>query len=831
MKTFKVLSAFVFAFIVFSACSGSDNFVHVKNGHFEQNGKKISFIGTNFWYGAILASDGQGGDKERLTAELDTLKGLGITNLRVLVGGDGPDGIPTRIEPTLQKAPGEYNDTILRGLDYLLVEMAKRDMKAVLYLNNTWEWSGGFGCYLEWAGAGKALIPAIDGYQPFKEQMAGFSTNEKAQELFYQHIRNIVSRRNSITGKPYKDDVTIFSWQIANEPRCFSADTIVRQKFVEWIGKAASIIKECDPNHMVSAGSEGYMGCEQNWELFEKVHSHPQIDYITIHIWPYNWSWAPAPKPEDYIWASIDSTKKYLAGHAAIAERLSKPIVVEEFGFPRDAMRNDWGTWGRDHYYQTIADAVVESDRNGGVFAGLNFWGWSGYAPKQPNGTFWEKGMPYCGDPAQEVQGLNGVYVSDVSTTDIIKKAAAHTNCNYSVEALLENDWLYTLDDQKPLRVLVRTKQGRAGRVDVSLELKTDKGEAYKNFTTTARPGRMTDTIEFHMGLEPGFYKARLYVEKDGLTEKAFNVGCEPTAIVSPRDAQDDFEAFWEDTRKQLDDVSPNFRRTLIPERSNDVRRTYRIDMISFGGVPIRGWLVEPVKEGKYPVRIAFNGYNSMPWPEDPNANPNRIDFTTSAREQGISEFSPPVKDWVTRGISSKETYYYRGAYMDCVRAMEFVQTLPKADLSNVWAEGGSQGGAFTLVTAALMPDLFKCIVPMVPFLSDFPDYLEMENWPSSAIFSVWEKEGITREEGLKVLSYFDVKNFAKYIKCPTLMCFGLQDNICPPHTNFGGYNLISGPDKFYKGFPLSGHDIHNQEPRLSEERNKFLQKYMFNNQ
>ncbi|NLO49100.1 MAG: beta-mannosidase, partial [Clostridiales bacterium] len=295
--------------------------MHVKNGHFEQNGKKISFIGANFWYGAILASDGQGGDKERLIAELDTLKGLGITNLRVLVGGDGPDGIPTRIEPTLQKTPGEYNDTILRGLDYLLVEMAKRDMKAVLYLNNTWEWSGGFGCYLEWAGAGKALIPAIDGYQPFKEQMSGFSTNEKAQELFYQHIRNIVSRKNSITGKPYKDDATIFSWQIANEPRCFSADTIVRQKFVEWIGKAASIIKECDPNHMVSAGSEGYMGCEQNWELFEKVHSHPQIDYITIHIWPYNWSWAPAPNPEDYIWTSIDSTKKYLAGHAAIAER------------------------------------------------------------------------------------------------------------------------------------------------------------------------------------------------------------------------------------------------------------------------------------------------------------------------------------------------------------------------------------------------------------------------------------------------------------------------------------------------------------------------------
>ena len=120
-------------------------FVKVEDGRFKAEDYPSHFIGANFWYGAILASDGTGGDIQRLEKELDDLKGLGVNNLRVLVGGDGPDGVQTRIMPTLQKEPGVYNDTIFRGLDRLLVEMAERDMKAVLYINNTWEWSGGFG--------------------------------------------------------------------------------------------------------------------------------------------------------------------------------------------------------------------------------------------------------------------------------------------------------------------------------------------------------------------------------------------------------------------------------------------------------------------------------------------------------------------------------------------------------------------------------------------------------------------------------------------------------------------------------------------------------------
>ena len=139
-------------------------FVQVKDGHFLRNGKPYYYVGTNFWYGAILGSEGQGGNRERLVRELDNLKSMGIDNLRILVGSDGERGVTTKVEPTLQIAPGVYNDTIFAGLDYLLMEMGKREMVAVLYLNNAWEWSGGYGFYLEHAGAGKQPRPNEEGY-------------------------------------------------------------------------------------------------------------------------------------------------------------------------------------------------------------------------------------------------------------------------------------------------------------------------------------------------------------------------------------------------------------------------------------------------------------------------------------------------------------------------------------------------------------------------------------------------------------------------------------------------------------------------------------------
>ena len=413
--------------LLLSSCQVSaPSFVTVEDGRFVCEDYPSHFVGTNFWYGAILGSEGVGGDRERLEAELDTLRALGMVNLRVLVGGDGPDGVPTRVSPTLQKEPGVYNDTIFRGLDYLLAEMAERNMKAVLYINNSWEWSGGYGMYLEWAGAGKALIPAEVGYAAYCSYVSQFVTNDKAKEFFYDHVRNVVGRTNTVTGKPYKDDPAIFSWQIGNEPRCFRDDSLGRAAFADFLWTTAALIKSIDPNHMVSSGSEGKWGCEGDLELYEKIHSCPDIDYMNIHIWPYNWSWVRENTLESNLPVAIRNTGDYIDEHLAVAEKYGKPVVLEEFGFPRDEFRFAQGTptASRDEYYRYVLGRVVESAEEGGLFAGINFWGWGGLAGQSETNLYWQPGDDYCGDPAQEQQGLNSVYAGDTSTVTVIKDAA-----------------------------------------------------------------------------------------------------------------------------------------------------------------------------------------------------------------------------------------------------------------------------------------------------------------------------------------------------------------------------------------------------------------------
>ena len=413
--------ALCFSLIVAAGCTAQPQFVQVKDGHFVRNGKNYTYIGTNFWYGPILASEGQGGDYTRLCLELDTLKALGIENLRVLVGADGPDGVFSRVEPTLQKAPGVYNDTLLVGLDRFLVELGKRDMQAVLYLNNSWEWSGGYGQYMEWATGEKALIPLIDGYWPFMQQMGKFQTSAPSQELFYNHVRAIVGRTNSITGKPYREDPAIFSWQIGNEPRCFSAEPAARDGFIGWLTESARIIKELDPNHMVSTGNEGFFGCEQDMELLERVCAISDVDYMTIHIWPYNWDWVKAESLREDLGIAMANTLDYIGRHQELSEKYGLPVVAEEFGFPRDGFEASMTapTSARDSYYALVFSQV------GTTLQGANFWGWSGFAV--PLHEQWETGDPYTGDPAQEAQGLNGVYISD-TTVDIVREAISNLN-------------------------------------------------------------------------------------------------------------------------------------------------------------------------------------------------------------------------------------------------------------------------------------------------------------------------------------------------------------------------------------------------------------------
>ena len=827
IRIFAVLA--VASAVLLSSCrQSSPSFVKVEDGVFVCEDYPSHFIGTNFWYGAILGSEGQGGDRARLEAELDTLKALGMTNLRVLVGGDGPDGIPTRVCPTLQKEPGVYNDTIFRGLDYLLAEMAERNMKAVLYINNSWEWSGGYGMYLEWAGAGKSLIPAEVGYKAYCDYVAQFVTNEKAKNLFYDHVRHVVSRTNTVTGKPYKDDPAIFSWQIGNEPRCFRPDSAGQAAFVDFMWTTASLIKSIDPNHMVSSGSEGRHGCEGSLELFEKVHSCPDIDYMNIHIWPYNWSWVREKTLKTNLPIAIKNTDEYIDEHLAIAEKYGKPVVMEEFGFPRDDFQFAQGTptTSRDRYYMHVFRRIAESAKEKGLFAGLNFWGWGGLASQSQTNIYWQQGDDYCGDPAQEQQGLNSVYACDQSTVRVIRYAASAIEKALGPQAWFEveeNDGIFIGEGPHVLEVGVKAPED--GKMNLVLEVETDKGEPVGTYDASVKVRDGKAAAGFSLDLVPGFYKAVLYLScEEGKTELCrSNVGFNPEQIASPQDKQPDFDEFWEQTLSELAAVDTEYKLTLLPEHSNDIRRVYHVEMRSWGGEKISGVYAEPVKEGKYNTTIYYMGYNSDVYYPDPSADPDMIEFTLCVRGQALNTPATGKGRWVAEGLESKDTYYYRGAFADVVRAVDFVCSREKVDQDHLVAEGESQGGAFSFISASL-DHRIKAIAPAVPFLGDYPDYFKVASWPGNEVIAAQKELGISDEDLYRTLSYFDVKNFTDRIECPVYMSIGLQDPTCPPHTNFASYNHVKS-EKQWICYPHCGHAMW-QVPEWREIKKEFFARF-----
>lgn len=427
MKTISIATFLAVTALALGACSpgakddSASQYITVSaDGQFIRDGQPYYYVGTNFWYGAILGSTGQGGDRERLHKELDFLKSIGIDNLRVLVGADGERGVNTRVEPTLQTSPGVYNDTILDGLDYFINELGKRGMTAVLYLNNSWEWSGGYSVYLQWSGHGDAVIPAEQGWDAYNKYVSEYVNSDSAKALFANHVEAIVLRTNRYNNLRYVEDPTVMSWQIGNEPRAFSSDN--KDAFALWLAEVAAQIKSLDPNHLVSSGSEGSWGCENDIELYERIHSDPNIDYLNIHIWPYNWSWVKADSLLEYLPAAKANTKEYIDAHLAVARRVGKPIVLEEFGFPRDGFQfsKSSTTAARDEYYRYVFGLIGECRESGGLFAGCNFWAWGGFAEPSADHVYWMVGDDYTGDPAQEEQGLNSVFATDTTTLRVI---------------------------------------------------------------------------------------------------------------------------------------------------------------------------------------------------------------------------------------------------------------------------------------------------------------------------------------------------------------------------------------------------------------------------
>ena len=401
-----------------------DSFVAVKGHRFYVGASPYYFIGTNYWYGSLLGleKDRRRG-VERLRKELDFLKAQGVTNLRLMAGAEGSGMINgvTRVGPPLQPRQGEFDEGVLDGLDLILYEMGRRDMKAVVFFSNNWEWSGGFQQYLTWNG----LVPdelktRKLNWDEQRDIVSKFYGCEPCKESYNKQVNLILGRVNRYSKKRYTEDPAVMAWELANEPRPMRP--AAANAYRRWVKDVAAMIKAKDKNHLVTIGHEGYMGTE-DMELFEEIHADKNVDYLTIHIWPKNWGWFKGREVEEGFPNVVEKTLSYIEQHLPVAERLGKPLVIEEFGLPRD--RHSYEVTAptslRDALYGRVFSILAKHAATGRHIAGANFWAFGGTARPVKGQTFWKEGDSYMGDPPMEEQGLNTVFDGDESTWKVIK--------------------------------------------------------------------------------------------------------------------------------------------------------------------------------------------------------------------------------------------------------------------------------------------------------------------------------------------------------------------------------------------------------------------------
>ncbi len=304
---------------------------------------------------------------------------------------------------------------------------------------------------------------------------------------------------------------------------------------------------------------------------------------------------------------------------------------------------------------------------------------------------------------------------------------------------------------------------------------------------------------------QPGIYNLEFSINTttyDDTTHYAF--GYEIAQIKSPYHRPDDFDDFWKTAMDELATISPSYKIEEDFEQSNKLFNVYKVEMSSIDNIRINGWLTIPktAMGGKFPVLVGFGGYQVL---ARPLFFDEFISFTVNVRgadRNNMSDVNPNNQDILTLNINDPLKYIYRGIYMDCIRAVDFLFANENMgfDVNRIAVFGGSQGGSFALITAALLNKKIRTCVADNPTFCDYHINLLMEPQIREASF-VLEYLGkylrtnasfFTKDEMLQTLSYFEIQNFMPKVKCPVLFGIGLLDPLAPAVTTIAAYNKMN---------------------------------------
>jgi mannan endo-1,4-beta-mannosidase len=335
--------------------SARSKFVRQLQGRFILNGQPFRFVGANV---AVMYRDE---DRERMPETLKQTATAGIKVVRVWAFGEGGPG-PGDVKPMadfadwprnhpFRWAPDQWNEEAFVHLDRVIAEAAKNKLLVQLCLTNWWRDTGGVTQYLRWAG----INDAADDSRPFginNEKAILFYSNPETRRLYREHINKLATRKNTVTGVRYRDDPTIFGWELMNEAQVISGRWAERRA---WIAEMSSYLKSLDPNHVIAPGEWGYRSASERREWLAD-HALPTIDYCDVHLYPRDDHDSFVEKPE--------SLRGFVENRVAAAYSIRKPLVFGEFGMGPEGYNNsteiDW--------FKAFLDSNLRSGSAGAMF-------------------------------------------------------------------------------------------------------------------------------------------------------------------------------------------------------------------------------------------------------------------------------------------------------------------------------------------------------------------------------------------------------------------------------------------------------------------------------
>ena len=272
----------------------------------------------------------------------------------------------------------------------------------------------------------------------------------------------------------------------------------------------------------------------------------------------------------------------------------------------------------------------------------------------------------------------------------------------------------------------------------------------------------------------------------------------------------DDFDPFWEGILKTSSQLPLSETLDPLPLRSDETTEVFSIRYQSIDGVSISGWYSVPREAtGPLPALLYVPGYISDPPLQKSWARLGYAVLSIGPRGKLRSheQFNPGYPGLLVHNIVDRNTYSYRGFYIDAVRAFDFLQSRAEVDSGRIGITGSSQGGALTLVVSGLR-DQIKAAAAGAPYLCGFMDAIELTHtYPYQEIRDYLrlypEREPAVRH----TLNYFDGIHFGPRIRCPIIVNIGLQDNVCPPETGYAAFQTIAAADKTLYPYDNCGHD------------------------